>query len=162
MEECPCGSGREYRECCMPLLAGDRKAATAEELLRARYSAHVKLQMDYVRETTHPEQLPKYEETTARNWAEKSEWDRLEIVETKAGGVDDETGEIEFVAHYRQKDKPKTHHELAHFRRHEGEWYFYDGEGVVPRQVVRNQPKIGRNDPCPCGSGKKYKKCCGR
>jgi preprotein translocase subunit SecA len=29
------------------------------------------------------------------------------------------------------------------------------------RQIVRTEPKIGRNDPCPCGSGKKYKKCCG-
>jgi len=29
------------------------------------------------------------------------------------------------------------------------------------QQVVRNAAKIGRNDPCPCGSGKKYKKCCG-
>jgi len=28
--------------------------------------------------------------------------------------------------------------------------------------VVRDQPKIGRNDPCTCGSGKKYKKCCGK
>lgn len=27
---------------------------------------------------------------------------------------------------------------------------------------VREQPKVGRNDPCPCGSGKKYKKCCGK
>ena len=29
------------------------------------------------------------------------------------------------------------------------------------KTVTRSQPKIGRNDPCPCGSGKKYKKCCG-
>ncbi|GAH68037.1 unnamed protein product, partial [marine sediment metagenome] len=29
-------------------------------------------------------------------------------------------------------------------------------------QIVRDQPKVGRNDPCPCGSGKKFKKCCGR
>ena len=29
-------------------------------------------------------------------------------------------------------------------------------------QVVRITPKVGRNDPCPCGSGKKYKHCCGR
>ena len=36
-------------------------------------------------------------------------------------------------------------------------------EGDVKlRPVVRQQPKVGRNDPCPCGSGKKYKKCCGR
>ena len=32
----------------------------------------------------------------------------------------------------------------------------------VNRTVVREEPKIGRNDPCPCGSGKKYKNCCGR
>ena len=28
--------------------------------------------------------------------------------------------------------------------------------------VVRSDPKVGRNDPCPCGSGRKYKQCCGR
>ena len=33
---------------------------------------------------------------------------------------------------------------------------------VKPTTVRRTQPKIGRNDPCPCGSGKKYKNCCGR
>jgi SEC-C motif len=33
-------------------------------------------------------------------------------------------------------------------------------EPVMP--VRRSEPKIGRNDPCPCGSGKKFKKCCGR
>jgi len=33
---------------------------------------------------------------------------------------------------------------------------------VSPVQVVRTAPKVGRNDPCPCGSGKKYKNCCGR
>ncbi len=32
----------------------------------------------------------------------------------------------------------------------------------VNRTVVREEPKIGRNDPCPCGSGKKYKNCCGK
>jgi len=31
-----------------------------------------------------------------------------------------------------------------------------------PATVKRDQPKVGRNDPCPCGSGKKYKKCCGQ
>jgi len=31
-----------------------------------------------------------------------------------------------------------------------------------PRMPIKKQKKIGRNDPCPCGSGKKYKKCCGR
>ncbi len=36
------------------------------------------------------------------------------------------------------------------------------GDGSMPRQPARAGAKIGRNDPCPCGSGKKYKNCCGR
>ena len=35
------------------------------------------------------------------------------------------------------------------------------GDAQQVQQVVRSGEKIGRNDPCPCGSGKKYKKCCG-
>lgn len=36
-----------------------------------------------------------------------------------------------------------------------------DSEDEIPRQQIRTQAKIGRNEPCPCGSGKKYKRCCG-
>ena len=39
-------------------------------------------------------------------------------------------------------------------------WPPQDSEGGGT--IVRNQPKVGRNDPCPCGSGKKFKKCCGK
>jgi len=38
-------------------------------------------------------------------------------------------------------------------------WNLSDDEDEIP-PFVRDEPKIGRNDPCPCGSGKKYKKCC--
>ncbi len=36
------------------------------------------------------------------------------------------------------------------------------GETIKVETVRREEPKVGRNDPCPCGSGKKYKKCCGQ
>ena len=35
-------------------------------------------------------------------------------------------------------------------------------EGGINKTIVNEEPKIGRNDPCPCGSGKKYKNCCGK
>ncbi len=35
-------------------------------------------------------------------------------------------------------------------------------EGGMKKTVVNTEPKVGRNDPCPCGSGKKYKNCCGK
>ena len=36
-----------------------------------------------------------------------------------------------------------------------------EGDGTVRKEPVRKKNQVGRNDPCPCGSGKKYKKCCG-
>jgi len=75
-------------------------------------------------------------------------------------GADDLTGSVEFIAHYTEKNTKKKHHELAQFARVDGTWYFSDGTPIVPAQFVRPQPKVGRNEPCPCGSGKKHKKCC--
>jgi preprotein translocase subunit SecA len=40
--------------------------------------------------------------------------------------------------------------------------YSHGGGGEAPQPVQRKNGKVGRNDPCPCGSGKKYKKCCGK
>jgi SEC-C motif-containing protein len=68
---------------------------------------------------------------------------------------------VEFIARYVEKGQTVNHHEIAQFRREEGFWYFYDGQAPKPRTIKRETPKVGRNAPCPCGSGKKFKKCCG-
>jgi SEC-C motif domain protein len=68
---------------------------------------------------------------------------------------------VEFVARYRMGGAEHAHHERATFQRHDGRWYFEDGDIVKARPVVREAPKVGRNEPCPCGSGKKFKKCHG-
>ena len=39
------------------------------------------------------------------------------------------------------------------------EYLYYEDKRLEP---IRTEPKVGRNDPCTCGSGKKYKKCCGK
>ena len=61
----------------------------------------------------------------------------------------------------RLKGDELAHHEVATFRKVEDRWYFVDGKMAKHETFVRQAPKVGRNDPCPCGSGKKYKKCCG-
>ena len=80
---------------------------------------------------------------------------------TEDGGEKDTTGVVEFVANYEVEGNAVRHHEISDFRRVEGEWFFRDGK-EIPVTVWRDTPKVGRNDPCPCGSGKKYKKCHGR
>ena len=71
----------------------------------------------------------------------------------------DDEGIVEFKAHYESKGIKNIHHEVSEFQRKDGQWYFIDGQ-VITNQIVRSAPKVGRNDPCPCGSGKKNKKCC--
>jgi SEC-C motif-containing protein len=160
MNDCPCGSGTDYAECCEPFIGGARPAETAEKLMRARYTAYTNAATDFVFETTHPDHREGYDHDGTRAWAEKSEWLGLEIISTRGGGADDETGEVEFIARFRENGALCAHHELGHFEREEGAWYFTTGEMVKPKPAVSN--KVGRNEPCPCGSGRKYKKCCSK
>jgi SEC-C motif-containing protein len=162
MTPCPCGSSRSFADCCGPLLGGERPAGTAEALLRSRYTAFTRNDIDYVERTTHPEGLEDFDRTAARKWAAGSEWLGLELIEVSGGGPDDDEGEIEFIAKFLQDGKEAAHHEVASFARHDGNWHFLDGRHPGVRTFVREAPKVGRNEPCPCGSGKKHKKCCGR
>ena len=162
METCPCGSERSYDDCCRPLVEGRQNAETAEALMRSRYSAFVKTEIDYLCDTIPPDRQEKFNRQEAANWSKNSEWEGLEILETSEGGPDDETGTVEFIARFREKEKKVEHHEVAQFGKIDGRWYFIDGHTPKSKPTVRQSPKIGRNAPCPCGSGKKYKKCCSR
>jgi SEC-C motif-containing protein len=162
MSECPCSSGREFEDCCEPYLDGAKEPETAEALLRSRYTAFVEHKIDYVRNTTHPKSLGKFDEEDARAWSEGSDWLGFEIFESTGGGEDDDEATIEFAASYLQNEEEKVHREISQFKRDRGRWYFVDGKYAGVETFVRDEPKVGRNEPCPCGSGKKYKKCCGR
>lgn len=160
MDTCPCGSELAYDECCRPLIDGDRTASTAEQVMRSRYSAYVKTEIGYLLSSLHPDHRSDFDEKSTRSWSERSEWHNLEIVKTAGGGPEDSEGRVEFIASYTEKGIRKDHHEMATFVKKGGIWYFVNGEVVLPKPVVRSAPKTGRNDPCPCGSGKKFKKCC--
>jgi len=172
MKQCPCGTGREYSACCHQYISGSAKAPTAEALMRSRYSAYAEHEIDYILRTCvhHKEEKIDYEST--RDWSEKSKWLGLKIISTEKGGISDSEGTVEFEAVYERKGLKDIHHEVAKFKRGKGseegitsgvkgEWLYEDGR-ISQRTIVRASPKTGRNDPCPCGSGKKYKQCCGR
>jgi len=160
MDSCYCGSGNAYADCCEPFINGGRSAETAELLMRARYSAYVGVQMDFIFETTHPDFREGYDHASTKKWAENSEWLGLEIVDIVNGGVEDTVGQVEFIARFSEKGEQREHHENAKFVRENGRWFFTEGNMVKPKPFTVN--KIGRNDPCLCGSGQKSKKCCGR
>lgn len=171
---CPCNSETPFDTCCGPYLAGTALPDTAEKLMRSRYTAYAKADIEYVKKTMVPEARKGFDVAAAKEWAESSIWKGLKIVDTQKGGPEDKMGLVEFIATYEVKGKGIDHHEVASFKKtKDGQWLFVDGESHEHNEgeghkhdtapvvtVKRESPKIGRNDPCPCGSGKKYKKCC--
>lgn len=161
MSNCHCNSGLDFDSCCGPILAGEKQAETAEALMRSRYCAFVCDEIDYLTESLHPNHRHDHDVAATRRWASSADWLGLEIRSTEDGGVDDTEGLVEFVASYREDGEVRNHHEISRFKKEDEHWYYVDGDAPKVETYVKEQPKVGRNEPCPCGSGKKYKKCCG-
>ena len=142
MSLCPCGSGRPYEECCETYIEGRETAPTAEALMRSRYAAHTLGKYDYLNETVHPSIRDEADHEDMKKWSEAVE--------------------VSFEARYSVNGMPQSLREDAFFRREDDRWYYVDGNVHGQDPYRRETPKIGRNEPCPCGSGKKYKKCCGK
>ncbi|MBB4199602.1 hypothetical protein CCR94_14885 [Rhodoblastus sphagnicola] len=160
---CPCrvreDDKREFAACCGPYLARTTAPPTAEALMRSRYSAFVKADIDYLDETLTAEQRKTFDRESTTNWA-NSEWLGIDIHECENGLEADEMGTVTFTAHFIHKGKPLPHKEKSLFKREGGAWRFA-GEISIKNAPVVLGHQAGRNDPCPCGSGKKFKKCCG-
>jgi SEC-C motif-containing protein len=129
--------------------------------MRSRYSAHVLGAIDYLMATWDATARAAVDRAAVAEWARTSEWLGLEVLATQAGGVADERGVVEFTARHRGRDGAvRVHHERSRFVRRGERWYYVDGDVVAAAPAVRAATP-GRNDACSCGSGKKYKKCCG-
>lgn len=120
---CPCGTGLSYAECCGPLHAGARQAATAVALMRSRFSAFAVGEVGYLLVSWHPDTRP-----TDLSLDETVEWRRLQIVDTEAGGEDDTEGVVEFRAQYAHDGKRHILHERSRFERLKGRWHYLDGQ----------------------------------
>ncbi len=157
---CPCGSGKKYEDCCEPIIQQKVLAPTPEILMRSRYTAYAKHEIKWLKDSLEPSQRTDFDEKSVDNWSRESEWLGIEIRETKTE-EEKNIGWVEFIAKFKQGNITRNHHELGEFHKVGGAWFFFDGRAVKPSTVHKTSPEIGRNDPCPCGSGKKYKKCCG-
>ncbi len=161
---CPCGSGLAVKDCCKPFIQGKSQVATAEQLLRARYTAFALGDIDYIIQTHHSKTVHEIKREEVQEWSASSEWLGLKIVQSEAGTVADTQGSIVFCANFRTRgeEKIQEHWEQSLFEKENGEWKFLDARGIQNGPLRREGPKVGRNDPCSCGSGKKFKKCHGK
>jgi SEC-C motif domain protein len=171
MKDCPCGSDFPFTDCCGPLIRGTGFPDTAEDLMRSRYTAFAQQNWEYVVITSHPEEKKELAKIGPALIEEGLVWKKLEIVGVRAGGRDDSEGQVDFVAHFVKDGTAQTLRESSRFYKINGRWVYSRKDSTLPpvavsaqtkpQTFVRGEAKIGRNDPCSCGSGKKFKKCCG-
>lgn len=121
--------------------------------MRSRFTAYATRRQPYLVSSWHSSTRP-----PGLTLEPSVRWTRLEILDTADGATPDEAY-VEFLAHCRVDGAAQSLHERSRFLREQGRWRYVDGE--TPATLKRASAKVGRNAPCPCGSGKKAKHCCG-
>jgi SEC-C motif-containing protein len=119
--------------------------------MRSRYSAYTLLDEGYLRQSWHHSTRP-----ASLELSPEAQWLSLNIIDAPTPKGDE--GYVEFIARFKQGDRIEQMQERSRFVYEEGRWFYIDGQ----LHASAKAGKIGRNDPCPCGSGRKYKHCCGR
>lgn len=118
---CPCGSGATFGECCLQIHYTHAKATTAEALMRARYSAFVVGNIDFLYDTFHPTTRRFQNKNAIEQWAKENKWMQLSILKATFSTV-------EFEAHYLDTTmEVQMHHEKSTFKQQGNLWYYVDG-----------------------------------
>ena len=146
---CFCRSGKEYKHCCAPFHLHTAVPETAEQLMRSRYTAYVLKNIPYIVATTVPSQQTLLETHLLQEWADNTTWLGLEILKTE--NLTKTQSAVEFKAIFQDEEGELTHQERSIFVKIENRWYFVDPTVSLPTM----------KQPCVCGSGKKFKHCCG-
>ncbi len=127
--KCPCGTGKEFANCCQPFIEGDERPGTPEQLMRSRYTAFCLKNIDYIVETMDPQVRLEFDHKANEEWARSSEFLKLEVIQATQEG---NKGTVEFKAWFKTGDGPEqVHHEHAKFRKQAGVWYFKDGRSMT-------------------------------
>lgn len=142
---CICGNKTEFSECCEPIITKQKQPASAEELMRSRYSAYVQGNGEYLVYSNVKENQFEEDIALIKEFSNSVEWLKLDVLKVTPSTV-------EFKAYYKDQNGIVVLHEKSNFVQEDGIWKYKDGD-------LYNS-KVERNESCPCGSGKKYKKCC--
>jgi SEC-C motif domain protein len=126
---CPCGSGVIYHDCCRPFHIGKAQPTTAEQLMRARYTAFFFRLVDYLVSSTHPDVREKNLHEQLDDIVDGMLWRNLRIVSKSKGEAEDKKGKVEFVAQYHCDGEFLEMRENSRFRKYKGQWKYLDDRG---------------------------------
>ncbi|MFT5542698.1 MAG: SEC-C motif-containing protein [Arenicella sp.] len=150
--KCYCCSGKELSNCCLAIISG-RNAQNPEQLMRSRFSAYMMKNYEYILATYSPPQRPQLSIKELERSAEGIRWLKLDVLEASQSK---QLGTVEFVASYYADSDFYYMHEYSYFEKIDEKWFYV--KGLSKDKTGKYCP--GRNEQCPCGSGKKFKKCC--
>jgi SEC-C motif-containing protein len=155
MINCPCASNKKYVDCCEPYISYKKRPSTPEALMRSRYTAYTKANIDYIKKTMRGRALFSFQEIEAKSWAERVVWLKLTVLQASCESPT--KGYVEFIALFIDAGILNSIHEKSEFIQEDGQWYYVDGIQFPIKSVA-----ISRNAACPCGSQRKFKSCHGK
>lgn len=145
IQDCLCGSEKRYDECCGKFINTAQTAENPEQLMRSRYTAYILKNENYLLKSWHESTRPDSLDLTN----DSTQWKKLKIISATEN-------DVHFVAYFTQdtlnKEKIYALTEISRFVKDKN-WQYLEGENVKTVQLTKNMP-------CPCQSGKKYKRCC--
>jgi SEC-C motif-containing protein len=120
---CACGSGKAYADCCGRLIEGSEPAASAEALMRSRYTAFALGKAAYLLGTwsaaTRPASLALDEQPAPK-------WIGLQVLRHEQ--QDDSHAVVEFIARYKVNGRAFKMRETSRFAKEDGRWFYVDGD----------------------------------
>ena len=144
-QTCPCGSGQSYETCCGKYISNNEIPSTPEQLMRSRYSAYTLKNERYLLQSWHPSTRPDSLDLAT----DATQWRKLKIISSTDNSV-------HFVAFFRDiingKETEFYLSENSEFIK-DDKWYYLKGIDLKTSELTKNMP-------CPCQSGKKFKRCC--
>jgi SEC-C motif-containing protein len=155
VKNCFCGNDFTFEQCCQPIISDKIDPQNSEQLMRSRFTAYVIEDYQYIRQTYASAQRSKLTVNGIAYSAQDTQWLSLQVL---AHHSQENTAQVEFKAFYQVDKHYYVMHELSDFVREDDKWYYTTG--VMQKGSGEFSPE--RNSQCLCGSGKKFKKCCGK
>jgi SEC-C motif domain protein len=147
---CPCCSGRSFNLCCQPFLSRKLMPETPEQLMRSRYTAYTLADIPYIEKTQSGKAAENFNADEAKQWTEQVKWCGLSVLNSNLN-------EVEYVARYMIGNQLYLLQERSQFEKIGEQWFYISG-ALIPHQPIT----LKSNQPCPCGSKKKFSQCCGK
>ncbi|MFK5914389.1 MAG: YchJ family metal-binding protein [Woeseiaceae bacterium] len=138
---CLCGASNIFNVCCGKFILNHGATDSAEQLMRSRYSAYILKDQNYLLKTWHESTRPSSLDLDN----DSTQWKKLKIISASKDIV-------QFVAYFIANNDYFALSETSHFIK-DTQWFYEKGNEVKTIKLTKNMP-------CPCLSGKKFKRCC--